>query len=44
MELKYDLFTIFPKFGSIVEKYFKTPLATIYFDGGDEYKGLKSIF
>ena len=44
MELKSYLFTIFPKFCSMVEKHVKTPLVTIYFDGGDEYKGLKSIF
>ena len=39
MKLKYD-----PFIHAIVEKYFKTPLVTIYFYGGGEYKGLKSIF
>ena len=39
MKLKCD-----PFIHAIVEKHFKTPLVTIYFYGGGEYKGLKSIF
>ena len=40
MKNKFDFFTNFPKFYAIVEKHFKSPSITIYFDGGGEYKGL----
>ena len=44
MAYKSDVYTVFPKFKSMVEKYFKASLVTLYTDGGTEYKSLKSYF
>ena len=41
---KSDVFSIFPKFKVMVEKYFKSSINTIYTDGGKEYQGLKTVF
>ena len=40
MTHKYDVYSIFPKFKSMVEKFFNLPITTIYTDGGKEYQGL----
>ena len=44
MAYKSDVYTIFPKYKSMVEKYFNASLVTLYTDGGTEYKSLKSYF
>ena len=44
MAYKSDVYTVFPKFKSMVEKYFKASFVTLYIDGGTEYKSLKSYF
>ena len=44
MAYKFDVYTIFPKFKSMVENYFKTSLITLYTDGETEYKSLQSYF
>ena len=44
MVYKSDVYTISPKYKSMVEKYFKTSLITLYTDGGTEYTSLKSYF
>ena len=44
MAYKSDVYTVFPKFKSMVEKYFKASLVTLYTNGGTEYKSLKSYF
>ena len=40
LALKSDVFSIFPKFKTMVEKFFKTSIRTIYSDGGKEYQGM----
>ena len=41
---KSDVSSIFPKFKTMVEKFFKTSIRTIYSDGGTEYQSLKPLF
>ncbi|KAL6311733.1 hypothetical protein AAG906_020728 [Vitis piasezkii] len=43
MAYKSDVYS-FPKYKSMVEKYFNASLVTLYTDGGTEYKSLKSYF
>ena len=43
MAKKSDVFSVFSKFKTMVEKFFSAPIITIYSDGGGEYKALKSI-
>jgi len=39
---KSDVSIVFPKFKSVVEKYFNLPIISLYFDNGGEYIKLKS--
>ncbi|KAM0003914.1 putative RNA-directed DNA polymerase [Helianthus debilis subsp. tardiflorus] len=38
---KSDVSTLFPQFKTLVERYFKTPLLSLFTDNGGEYIGLK---
>lgn len=40
MKHKLDIKILFPQFKRLVEKYFKTPLISIFTDNGGEYTGL----
>lgn len=40
MKFKTDIYLIFPKFKSLVEKYFKTSILALYSDCGGEYNKL----
>lgn len=40
MKHKSDIKILFPQFKKLVEKYFKTPLISIFTDNGGEYTGL----
>ena len=40
----YYMSNIFLKFKALVENFFKTPIISIYSDGGGEYKKLNSFF
>ncbi|KAL4565975.1 hypothetical protein LXL04_030083 [Taraxacum kok-saghyz] len=44
MKHKSDLQTLFPQFKRLVEKYFKTPLISIFTDNGGEYIGLLKAY
>lgn len=44
MAYKSDVFSLFPQFKTMIEKFFKTSINTIYSDGGKEYQGLKTMF
>ena len=43
LRLKSDVLNVFTKFKTVVEKFFKTSILTIYSDGGGEYQKLKSF-
>ncbi|MFS7942758.1 putative RNA-directed DNA polymerase [Helianthus anomalus] len=44
MKRKSDVATLFPQFKNLVEKFFQTPLISIFTDNGGEYIGLKNYF
>jgi hypothetical protein len=43
LKYKSDVSTIFPKFKSLVEKFFNLPIITIYSDNGGEFIKLKQF-
>lgn len=44
MKKKSDVSIIFPKFKALVEKFFATPIVTLYSDNGGEYIYLRDFF
>ncbi|OMO68753.1 Integrase, catalytic core [Corchorus capsularis] len=44
MKFKSDVYSIFPKFKILVERFFKTNILTVFSDCGGEYEKLKSVF
>lgn len=44
MQRKSDVSTLFPQFKSLVEKYYVTPLVSIFTDNGGEYVALTNYF
>lgn len=40
---EFDVFIVFIKFKTMVEIFFKTPIVSIYFNGGEEYEKLISL-
>ncbi|KAL4561418.1 hypothetical protein LXL04_033584 [Taraxacum kok-saghyz] len=43
MKRKSDVAILFPQFKSLVEKFFNTPLVSLFTDNGGEYQGLTSF-